>query len=142
MPELKTKPTEISVDDYLDSIEPEARRAEGRVLDSMFRRVTGFIPRMWGPSIIGYGRYRYTYDSGHSGEMCATGFSPRKAELVVYVSPGYAGLDAKLARLGKHRIGKSCLYIRHLDAIDIAVLEEIVAAGLADLTSRWPVDPA
>lgn len=140
MPELKTKPTEMSVEAFLDAAEPESRRAEGRALDALFRRATGWQPRLWGPSIIGYGRYRYTYDSGHSGESCAAGFSPRKSEIVVYALPGAGQIGPLLARLGKHRTGKSCLYIRKLSDIDLAVLEEIVLAGLADLGSRHEVD--
>ncbi|MGL6044321.1 MAG: DUF1801 domain-containing protein [Sandaracinobacteroides sp.] len=138
-----SNPTEnISVDQFLDAVEPASRRAEGRALDALFQRATGWKPRLWGSSIIGYGSYTYVYDSGHGGTACATGFSPRKAELVVYVMPGYLQLDGLLARLGKHRIGKACLYVRNLAAIDQGVLEEIVRAGLADLGARWPIDPS
>jgi hypothetical protein len=140
MAEAKTKPTEISMDAFLDAVEPESRRAEGRALDALFRRVTGWAPRLWGPSMVGYGRYCYTYESGRSGESFATGFSPRKAELVVYVMPGYAELGEPLGRLGRHRMGKSCLYIKRLSDVDTVVLEEIVRSGLAQLQARWPVD--
>jgi hypothetical protein len=95
---------------------------------------------MWGPSIVGYGRYRYTYESGRTGEACATGFSPRKAEISVYVMTGYAELDGQLARLGKHKLGKSCLYIKRLSDVDAQVLAEIIRAGLSNLANRWPVD--
>lgn len=140
MAELKTKPTEISAEAYLDMVEPESRRAEGRALDLIFRRVTGWQPRMWGPSIIGFGRYRYTYESGHSGETCATGFSPRKADLVLYVSAGLPEAVEPLSRLGRHKVGKSCLYLKRLSDVDETVLEEIIRLGLADLRQRWPVD--
>ena len=142
MPDAKTLPTDVSVAAFLDAANPPIRREEGRVLDALFRRVTGWEPRMWGPSIVGYGRYRYTYESGRTGEMCATGFSPRKAELVVYVLTGYEGLEPRLARLGRHRLGKSCLYVRKLADIDLDVLEEIVLEGLGTLRQRWPVDAA
>ena len=105
----------------------------------MFRRVTGWAPKMWGPSLIGYGKYDYTYDSGRTGEMLATGFSPRKANLVLYIMPGYAEYAPMLDRLGKHKLGKSCLYINKLADVDMDVVEEIVRAGLDDLAKRWPV---
>lgn len=140
MADPKTLPTDISVAAFLDAANPPIRREEGRALDALFRRVTGWEPRMWGPSIVGYGRYRYTYESGRTGEMCATGFSPRKAEIVVYVLTGYDGLEPSLTRLGRHRLGKSCLYLRKLAEIDLDVLEEVVRGGLETLRQRWPVD--
>lgn len=140
MPELNTKRTANSVADYLGSAENEARRADAAALDALFQRVTGWEPRLWGSSIVGYGRYRYTYESGRSGEMCAVGFSLRKADIVVYVLSGYTDLGDRLARLGKHKLGKSCVYFKRLPDIDQVVLEEIIRAGLVDLKSRWPVD--
>lgn len=140
MAELKTKPTEISVNAFLETVEPDIRQRDARALIILFRRVTGWEPQMWGPSIIGFGRYRYLYESGHSGEMCATGFSPRKAELVLYVLGEQQDTAELLPRLGKHRHGKSCLYLKRLADIDEAVLEEIIRAGLADLSRRWPVE--
>jgi len=142
MPETKTRATEVAVEDFIAAIEHPQRRADALVLDQIFRRVTGFVPRLWGPSIIGYGRYAYTYDSGHSGETCATGFSPHKANLVVYILPGYADFDALLERLGKHKLGKACLYINRLSDIDLEILEQLIRAGLADLGTRWPVHPS
>lgn len=97
---------------------------------------------MWGPSIIGYGSYAYRcYYSGRTGEAPATGFSPRKADLSLYVIMAEAGHDDLLARLGKHRMGKACLYIKHLSNADPGVLEELIRAGLADLAAKWPVSP-
>jgi hypothetical protein len=96
---------------------------------------------MWGPTIIGYGQYHYTYGSGRAGEFLATGFSPRKANLSIYILPGYADFGAILSRLGKHTIGKSCLYVNKLADIDLDVLEELIRAGLDDLGTRWPVLP-
>lgn len=141
MADAKTKPTEISVDAFLAAAEPPARAAEGRALDALFRRATGWQPRMWGPSMVGYGRYRYTYESGRSGEMFATGFSPRKADLVLYILPGYADMTEELAGLGKHRIGKSCLYLKRLSDADEVVLERLIRRGLEQLEARWPVEP-
>lgn len=94
---------------------------------------------MWGESIIGYGRYHYVYDSGREGDFLATGFAPRRNNLSIYIMPGYADFGAILARLGKHKIGKSCLYVNKLADIDMTVLSELIQAGLADLNQRWPV---
>ena len=136
----KTQATDQSVDAYLGTVTPERRRADAQRLDHIFREVTGWAPRMWGPSIIGYGRYHYRYDSGREGDFLATGFAPRKANLVIYIMPGYADFDAILARLGKHKLGKSCLYINKLADVDENVLRELIRAGLADLNERWPVE--
>ncbi len=94
---------------------------------------------MWGSSIIGYGRYHYKYDSGRQGDFLVTGFSPRKAALSVYIMPGYRDLSEKLSRLGKHKIGKSCLYINKLSDIDLTVLEEIVRDGVTYMKSKYEV---
>ena len=127
---------------FLAGVEPERRRADARVLETLFREVTGYEPALWSGTIVGYGRYHYRYDSGREGESLATGFSPRKAHLVIYIMPGYTDFSAILARLGKHRLGKSCLYINKLADVNLAVLGELIGAGLADLNSRWPVQPA
>lgn len=108
---------------------------------ALFAETTGWEPRLWGASIIGFGRYAYRYDSGYGGESLATGFAPRKAELSVYIMPGYADFGDILARLGPHRMGKSCLYLRRLSAVDEGVLGELIRAGLKDLATRWPVHP-
>jgi hypothetical protein len=142
MAENKTKITEVSVTDFLAAVEPDARRSDAQVLDALFRRITGFEPRMWGPGMVGYGRYDYVYASGHGGSSLATGFSPRKAEFSIYIMPGYADFTGILVRLGKHKIGKSCLYVKNLNDIDMDVLEELIRAGLADLARQWPVHPA
>ena len=142
MTQNKTQPTSQAVTDFLQSVDHPVRRADGIALDQMFRQITGWQPQMWGPSIIGYGQYHYTYDSGREGDFLATGFSPRKANLSVYIMPGYTDFSAILARLGKHKIGKSCLYINKLSDIDMDVLAELVRAGLDDLAQKWPVTPS
>ncbi len=142
MAENKTKPTPQSVSDFIAGIENPKRRADAEVLDDLFRRVTGWQPRMWGPTMVGYGQYHYTYDSGRSGDCLATGFSPRKANLVLYIMPGYTDFGHILDRLGKHKLGKACLYINKLADVEIDVVEEIVRAGLDDLATRWPVKPS
>lgn len=138
----KTKATEAAVDDFLAAVEPARRRDEARRLDGIFREATGFEPRMWGPSIVGYGSYHYVYESGREGDFLATGFSPRKAAHSVYIMRGYADFGPILERLGRHRKGKSCLYINKLADIDETVLTELIRAGLDDLAARWEIRPA
>ncbi|OWU83304.1 hypothetical protein ATO6_19405 [Oceanicola sp. 22II-s10i] len=139
MSDNKTGPTCADVRDFLEAVEPARRRAQGLELLSFFERVTGFEARMWGPTIVGFGQYRYRYASGREGDWLATGYSPRKAAVSVYIMPGYADYAEILSRLGPHRMGKSCLYITRLDAINMTVLEELVRRGLHDLDARWPV---
>lgn len=137
----KTKPTAVGPREYIASIEPERRRREGEILLDLFGKTTGWQPRMWGPSMIGYGEYHYKYDSGREGDFMATGFSPRKAKLSIYILPGYTDYAPILARLGKHSHGKSCLYVNKLDDIDLDVLAELITAGIADLSRKYPVKP-
>ncbi|MCP2678192.1 DUF1801 domain-containing protein [Maricaulaceae bacterium NA33B04] len=137
--ENKTRPTEATVEDFLAGVEPEKKREEAKILDQLFRKVTGWQPVMWGPAIIGYGSYHYKYASGREGDMCATGFSPRKAQHSVYILPGYANFQHYLDRLGKHSTGKSCLYFKKLEDIDLDVLAELIEAGLEDLGQKYPV---
>lgn len=139
MSENKTKKTAVTPREFLAGIEPEKRREQGLQLLEFFEKVTGWKARMWGPSIIGFGEYHYKYDSGREGDMCATGFSPRKANLSVYIMPGYQDYGHMLDRLGKHKLGKSCLYINKLEDIDMDVLAELVKTGLADLSKKYPV---
>lgn len=128
--ENKTQPTRRSPKAFIEAVEHPQRRADGLVLLDFFNRITGLKPQMWGPTIIGYGRYHYKYESGREGDAIMTGFSPRKSALTLYIMPGYRDMSAQLARLGKHKIGKSCLYINKLADVDMAVLEEIVREGL------------
>src|SRR5215510_6234425 len=114
---LKTKATKASVEDYIASRANDEQRADCKALMSMFRRITGQKPKMWGPSIVGYGSYRYTYDSGRTGEMCLGAFAIRGRELVVYLLPG-AKHDALLRKLGKHKRSKSCIYFKRLADLD------------------------
>lgn len=142
MADLKTQPTDVLVSDYIAQVTPDVRRRDAQELDRMFRDITGWTPQMWGPSMIGYGRYDYTYDSGHSGSMLATGFAPRKANLVLYIMPGYANFGPILDRLGPHKMGKSCLYLTRLARVDTDALSDLIRAGLADLGKRWPIHPS
>ena len=137
--EPKTKATEIAPKDFIAAMEDGPRKTDAEVLLKWMTKVTGLTPKMWGPSIIGFGRYAYTYDSGYSGEMCLTGFSPRKANTVVYVLPGYtsAEMTERLGRLGKHKTGKSCLYLGKLADVNMDVLEEIVSDGVAHMRKTY-----
>lgn len=138
MAELKTKPTGVSVKSYLDAIEDDTRRKDCRAIAALMKRVTGCSPKMWGPSIVGFGSYHYEYASGHSGDMCLTGFSSRGREIVVYLMAGDERAGKLFAALGKHRRGKSCLYFRRLADVDLPVLEQLVALSCADTRSRFP----
>lgn len=128
MAENKTKPTAQSVSHFIRGLEPASRRAEAATLIEMMERATGETPRMWGPSIIGFGRAGYAYDSGRTGEMPIVSFSPRKANLVLYVGTCLASVGPLLARLGKHTTGKACLYVKKLDDVDLDVVGKIIAA--------------
>lgn len=142
MSQNKTTATDVSVADFIARIDHPTRRADAIALDQMFRKVTGWTPRMWGPTIIGYGEYHYTYDSGRQGDFLATGFSPRKANQSIYVMPGYTDFGHILERIGKYKMGKSCLYVNKLADIDMDVLAELIQAGLDDLATRWPIKPS
>ena len=141
MAEAKTKPTQVRAEDFLAAVEPAAKREDGQVLDGLFRKVTGVAPEMWGPTIVGYGEYHYRYDSGHEGEMCRAGFSPRKAKHSLYLL-GCGGKDeameALLARLGKHSRGVGCLYVNKLADIDLAVLGQMIALGWKRSFESYP----
>ena len=137
MAENKTKPTDASVEDYIASRANEQQRADCRELMALFERVTGEAPRMWGPSIVGYGSYRYTYESGRTGEASLAGFAIRGRELVVYLSTEGEEQKALLARLGKHRMGKVCLYLKQLADLDRSVLEQLVAGSVTEIRQRY-----
>jgi hypothetical protein len=138
MAETKTKPTEVSVDSFIDAVADPVRREDAKTIRTMMERITGEPARMWGPSIIGFGSYHYKYDSGHEGDACRLGFSPRKAELVLYVLTGAPEQQAQLARLGKHKTGKSCLYVKKLADVDMSVLEESTRSALAYMDAKYP----
>lgn len=146
MAEPKTQITDIDPADFIAGVQPEAKREDARVLDALFRKVTGEDPQMWGPSIIGYGQYRTTYASGREVHWMRSGFSPRKAKHSLYFMGGYCDeatgrrRDEQLARLGKHSRGKSCVYVNKLADIDLAVLEEIIAEDWATMARLYPED--
>lgn len=135
--ENKTQPTDASVEGFIAAIAHDRRRQDAGTLLDLFHRVTGWTPQMWGPTIIGYGRYHYRYATGREGDFLVTGFSPRKANLSLYIMPGYRDHSEPLSRLGKHKTGVACLYINKLADIDLAVLEEIIRDGLAHMTANY-----
>ena len=138
MAETKTRPTDASVEEYLASRASPQQLSDCRALMAMCGRVTKQRPKMWGPSIVGYGSYAYRYESGHSGESCLAAFAVRGRDLVVYIIADNAEQVARLARLGKHRMGKSCLYFRRLADLDVEVLEELIAGSVAEVRRRFP----
>ena len=140
MAETKTKPTRASVDAYLASRASPEQLADCKAIMAICKRVTKEQPKMWGPSIVGYGSYTYRYESGHSGEACVTGFAVRGKELVVYLMAETPEQVALLAKLGKHRMGKSCLYFKRLADLDVTVLEALIAESVADIRRRYSGD--
>lgn len=134
----KTQPTAASVAEFIARVEPNRRREEAGVMLELMARATGLEPVMWGPSMVGYGRYRYRYASGREGDWFLTGFSPRKAAMTVYIMPDLEPHADLLARLGPYKTGVCCLYLTRLDAIDLTVLEALVRASLARLRELYP----
>jgi hypothetical protein len=139
MAENKTKLTQVNVKDFIAAVENDTRRNDAITLLKLFAKVTGWKAKMWGPTIVGFGAYHYTYDSGHSGSICAVGFSPRKANLVIYVAD-FPGKEELLKKMGKHKGGlQQCLYINKLADVDLAVLEQILKSGVIEIEKTWPV---
>src|SRR5688572_14498339 len=137
----KTKPTGVSVESHIAAIANEEQRNDAQSLVVLMRKVTRQEPRMWGPSIVGFGSYHYRYASGHEGDAALMGFSPRKTEFSIYLMyfPEHgAAHKALLAKLGKHRMGKACLYVKSLEDIDVRVLEKLVRMSVAALKRRYP----
>jgi hypothetical protein len=135
--EAKTKPTSASIEEYLTSRASGEQLVDCEALLVLLQRLTGQAPRMWGPSIVGFGSYRYPLASGKLGESCATGFAVRGKELVVYLVAEAPDQASLLAKLGKHKFGKACLYFRRLADLDQKVLEKLVLGSLAELKRRY-----
>lgn len=137
MTENKTKESDASVDAFLDAVENDERRGDCKTLLNLMAEVTGSEPRMWGTSLVGFGRYHYRYASGREGDWFITGFSPRTKALTLYIMPGFDGYDELMGRLGKHTSGKACIYVRRLDDIDLAVLKEVVLASVLHMRAQY-----
>jgi len=134
----KTKPTDVSAESHIAAIANEEQRNDAQALVALMRRVTKQEPRMWGPSIVGFGSYHYKYASGHEGDSALAGFAARGSELVVYIAADFEGRDVLLAKLGKHKTGKVCVYIRRLANVDLTVLETLVARSIVETKRRYP----
>jgi hypothetical protein len=135
---LKTQVNDADVKKFLDSIEDEQKREDSYRVMKMMQEITGCEPKMWGRSIVGFDTYHYEYSSGQSGDWMVTGFSPRKANLTLYVMNGFVDMDDKLSRLGKHKIGKSCLYIKRLSDVDENILREMIKDSVAYMKKTYP----
>lgn len=135
--DLKTRPTRNSVTAFINNVENETRRKDAKALLAMMKKVTGEKPKMWGPSIIGFGEYHYKYESGREGDMLAVGFSPRKANMVLYVLGSLGEDEPLLKKLGPYKHGRSCLYVSSLDKVDTGVLEKIVAKSYKSTKRKW-----
>lgn len=143
MYQAKTTPTGLRVTTYIAGIADRERRSDCKALLSLMKRATGCTPRMWGTSIVGFDSYHYKYESGHEGDSCIIGFSSRKGDISVYLVAGYDSAKARalLSRLGKHRVGKACLYLKRLSDIHLPILERLVVSAVAETRRDYPRTP-
>ena len=139
MAENKTRQTNASVNEFLKSVDNVKRRADAKAVHKMMREVTGNRAKMWGSSLVGFGKYDYRYESGRSGSFMLTGYSPRKASLVVYIMPGFKPYKSLMDKLGKYKTGKSCLYINKLEDVDQNVLQQLIARSVRDMRRKYKV---
>ena len=137
MAELKTKPNDASVEDFLKSVQDEKKRKDGFAFLKLMKEITKTSPKMWGPSIVGFGNYHYKYESGREGDMFLVGFSPRKQSLTIYIMPGFDRYEELMSKLGKYKTGKACLYIKKLEDVDVATLRELVRQSVDYLQNKY-----
>ena len=137
MTQRKTSQNEGDVNAFIDAVENPRRRADARQLLELMQTVTGEPPKMWGPSIVGFGKYHYRYASGREGDSLVVGFSPRKQNLVIYIMPGFSDYGELLGKLGKFRTGRSCLYVNKLDDVDLQLLEQLVRESVEEMKRRY-----
>ncbi|MTI39751.1 DUF1801 domain-containing protein [Fulvivirga lutimaris] len=138
MSENKTKETDLSVTDFINSIDDETKRNDSHNLVKLMQEITGSEPKMWGATMVGFGNYHYKYDSGREGDFFRAGFSPRKTALTLYIMAGFSRYDELMEKLGKYRTGKSCLYVKKLADIDMDVLRELIEASVAYMNKKYP----
>jgi Domain of unknown function (DU1801) len=136
MAEQKTKPTAVSVESFLKKVADTQQREDALKIVDIMKDIAGLEPKMWGPSIVGFGEYHYRYASGHEGDSCLIGFSPRKGQMALYFTPGLVRFESQLKKLGKYKTGKACLYIKKLSDIDLAVLREMIEIGFAMMSDK------
>ena len=137
MAENKTKPTKVSVAAFLEAVPSDARRADAKAIIKLMRSITGESPKMWGPSIIGFGSYHYRYETGREGDMPVVGFSPRKAATVLYVSGGFPEFDALMKKLGKTKTNGGCIYVNKLSDLDPRVFEALIAKSVKAVRAKY-----
>ena len=137
MTEQKTRQKSPSVTQFLNGVEDETRRKDSKKILKMMREITGEKPKMWGAAIVGFGKYHYKYASGREGDWCLTAFSPRKQAMSIYIMSGFSGEDALMKKLGKHKTGKSCLYVRKLEDIDLDVLEQLIDKSVRYMRKKY-----
>jgi hypothetical protein len=138
MAKIKTTETSKSVTDFINSVSDEIKRKDSFQIIDIMQKQTGFEPKMWGPSIIGFGNYHYKYESGHEGDMPLAAFSPRSTAIVFYFSEEFENKEELLQRLGKHKTGKVCVYIKRIDDIDVSVLKKMISNSVKHTKSRYP----
>ncbi|WP_042221171.1 DUF1801 domain-containing protein [Oceanobacillus manasiensis] len=138
MYEQKTKENEASVEEFIEQVENPKKRKDAYRLLEIFSETSGYPPKMWGPSMIGFGSYHYKYETGHEGDAMLVGFSPRKANFSLYFTTGDTEREALLAKFGKHKSGKSCVYINKLDDVDESVLKELIKQSITFLENKYP----
>jgi len=137
MVKLKTKQTDDSVITFLNSVEDEKKRKDSFVILEIMKEATGFEPKMWGTSIIGFGNYHYKYASGHEGDMCIVGFSPRKQSITLYLMIGLGNVEKLLKDLGRYKTGKGCLYISRIEDVNTDVLKQLISASAAAIKKKY-----
>ena len=135
--ELKTKPTKADVEKFLNSIKDEKKREDSFKILKLMKQIIKEEPKMWGPSIVGFGSYHYKYESGREGDMCITGFSPRKQNLTIYILPGFKRYSDLMKKLGKHKTGSSCLYINKLEDVDLKVLKQLITESVKYMKKKY-----
>ena len=137
MANVKTAPNEADVSSFLDSVADPARQADARSVLELMQKITGEVPRMWGPSIVGFGSYHYVYESGREGDWMATGFSPRKQALTLYIMGGFERHAQLMEKLGKYKTGKSCLYIKRLEDVHLPTLRQLIKKSVAHIKKKY-----
>ncbi len=137
MAELKTKETKMSVTKFLGKVEDEQKRRDSKKILELFKQVTKEAPKMWGDSMIGFGRFHYKSDSGREGDWFRTGFSPRKQNLTIYITPGFEKYESMMKQLGKHKTGRGCLYIKKLEDVDTKVLKELIKQSFQYMKKKY-----
>ncbi len=137
MAELKTKPTKASVSQFLKGVEDDQKRRDAREILALMKKITGKRPKLWGTSMIGFGTYHYKYQSGREGDWPVTGFSPRKQNLAIYIMPGFSRYPSLMKKLGKYKTGKSCLYLKKLEDVDLKVLRQLVSQSVKDMKKMY-----